>query len=944
MAIAFVRSTQVGTSGGPTSTLGFNVASAAGNALILQVSTALSRDSGTGDPYLSVTSNISGTTFTRVASASIAQALPFYEHSQVWVATNVPAGTHVVTVNAGAGGADYGQLFLSEFSGVANVSVVDVTGTKTGDSTLGQFNTSITTASTNQAEELVIASFDAGGATDLSGYFSTGITTPAGFTSLGLDANARFGNRAYSQSYRIVNGVGPQTVSWGTIGDPGAGEKVVWAANVATLKAQVSGLVMPGTTLTAPASLLAGASVGIRLTTSVGQVLAVAGVLIAGVGVGRRNTTASGAIFLASGSFVSGTAVGISLNTIGNANFVASSSFLVGNQSGQSQSSVAGNTLSGVAALTSATALGKQAAQRNGLNLPSTATLLVGQGSSFNNASPNGVAFSVSTSISLQNKNFSFDSTNQPTFDADNGYTFDAGPVAASQSALPFGAVFSRQSSFVAGSVSSTRRGTGAGITLSVSGALLAGNPSTVAVGGIPGTTLVASVGFIAGSSTPQKNTTATATLNAASASIIAGSPSSTFNANVLGLILSGASSFAPGSLSGQTGRTVAGVVLSGQANIVPGVVVKADSVNVFGLALSAPSVLSAGSVITSQNSVGGSATLTNAASLLPGFISARQSSFVSGGLLTVQSSLAAGVTSAAKSTSSVGRLFVSATNFVAGGVNGLLNAQTNSYNLAATAAHAPSVASAIQAAQHPGQTFLIRPEMLAGQTASAVNATVASQTLNAASTFIAGSKVEFNAVVILSNNIAAQSNFLSGAAVGKQLTRRNTGGRAFYLLQEFLQPIVGQELIFSDQNGPRPSKPYATLLVRSIFEQNIIHHHLNANGIVSLAKLQRMIIEVQYFGLGAYSKAQILGLKLQSPSNVDRGDVFGISVSQIRGVTRVPELLNQSQYEERAILEFTAYIMVEGDDDVGLIEHAVIQDTDSDHACVFDFLYKGPN
>ena len=146
--------------------------------------------------------------------------------------------------------------------------------------------------------------------------------------------------------------------------------------------------------------------------------------------------------------------------------------------------------------------------------------------------------------------------------------------------------------------------------------------------------------------------------------------------------------------------------------------------------------------------------------------------------------------------------------------------------------------------------------------------------------------------------------------------------------LQALLAPIFAPgPVILADQNGSRPAKPYATLAVTGADTSggSTIELPVNAAGIVAISEHQRLNVEVQCFGVGSFALAQAAGLRLRFPSHVLRAEQLNIGVSLVRRALRVPELLNQSQYEERGILEFTAYMVLAGTDDVGLIEHTVI-------------------
>jgi hypothetical protein len=144
--------------------------------------------------------------------------------------------------------------------------------------------------------------------------------------------------------------------------------------------------------------------------------------------------------------------------------------------------------------------------------------------------------------------------------------------------------------------------------------------------------------------------------------------------------------------------------------------------------------------------------------------------------------------------------------------------------------------------------------------------------------------------------------------------------------LHALLAPIVAPgPLIFADQNGTRPAKPFSTLSVRSSTPITVVRHKPDTVGIETLDQLLRRTVEVQFFGAGSEEKAEAVALKLRYHTHVLRAETLGLGVSTIRSVTGLAELLNSSQFEERAILEFTVNDNVAGDDDVGLIEHVEI-------------------
>lgn len=144
--------------------------------------------------------------------------------------------------------------------------------------------------------------------------------------------------------------------------------------------------------------------------------------------------------------------------------------------------------------------------------------------------------------------------------------------------------------------------------------------------------------------------------------------------------------------------------------------------------------------------------------------------------------------------------------------------------------------------------------------------------------------------------------------------------------IQEFISPLVNGPLILADQNGPKPAKPFATLSVRSAVPFRPIRLIPDENG--SQANIQGMYlsIEIQSFGVTAFSDAHLTALKLRFETNSMRAESLGLGVSRITNITRVPELLSQSQFEERAIVEVTMYDALIAQDDVGLIESAIVE------------------
>lgn len=151
--------------------------------------------------------------------------------------------------------------------------------------------------------------------------------------------------------------------------------------------------------------------------------------------------------------------------------------------------------------------------------------------------------------------------------------------------------------------------------------------------------------------------------------------------------------------------------------------------------------------------------------------------------------------------------------------------------------------------------------------------------------------------------------------------------------LQALLAPIVAPgALIFSDQNGPRPPKPYATISVTNTTPISVVKVKPDVLGRMTLHQLQVRTVQVIFFGPDADERAEAASLKLHFPTHVQRAEVLGIGVLSVQSTEMAPELLNNSQFEDRAVLEFTVNEILTIDDDVGLIEYVDFECFDHSH------------
>ncbi|EHL99380.1 hypothetical protein HMPREF9946_03142 [Acetobacteraceae bacterium AT-5844] len=144
--------------------------------------------------------------------------------------------------------------------------------------------------------------------------------------------------------------------------------------------------------------------------------------------------------------------------------------------------------------------------------------------------------------------------------------------------------------------------------------------------------------------------------------------------------------------------------------------------------------------------------------------------------------------------------------------------------------------------------------------------------------------------------------------------------------LLDLLIPLaMPRPLILADQNGPRPEKPYYSLKVSLIGSAPLIETKPNKQGAAIYHEHGTLQCEVQCFGKDAAALLRQLGIKLRMPLTAIKAEQAGVSIASVDQARDLTALLQASQYEERAILEFRAHAIASVTDDVSLIEHVIL-------------------
>jgi hypothetical protein len=293
-----------------------------------------------------------------------------------------------------------------------------------------------------------------------------------------------------------------------------------------------------GATLTAPASLIAGAASAVRNPTAAGATLTTASSLTAGTASGVRSPTVSGQALTTAASFIAGAATAAGNATATGATLTTAGSLLSGAAS--ASRTISGATLTAAGSLTAGAATG--AAIAAGQTLARAATLQGGTAAGGGSASVPGATFTTATSI-------------------------------------------------IAGTASAVRNPTVTGATLTMAGSLIPGTAAAGAGATAFGGTLSAS-GTLTGGTARGDAATVARTITAPGG-ILAGAASGT--ATVSGQVFTRAASMLPGSANGAGGATVPGIIQTAGLSLIAGTASATSSATAAGVTLSARITLYAG-------------------------------------------------------------------------------------------------------------------------------------------------------------------------------------------------------------------------------------------------------------------------------------------------------------------------------------------------------------
>jgi len=146
------------------------------------------------------------------------------------------------------------------------------------------------------------------------------------------------------------------------------------------------------------------------------------------------------------------------------------------------------------------------------------------------------------------------------------------------------------------------------------------------------------------------------------------------------------------------------------------------------------------------------------------------------------------------------------------------------------------------------------------------------------------------------------------------------------YDLMDHAVNVIGQEnvkVIWSYQNSARVNKPYITLNYSSddLPDHEWYSNKVDYRGIRVMGSWRKAIVDLQvYAAQDSLRLANRLSMLLATEASLSKQYSLDVSIGNRLMLQRVPALLNNSQYEDRAIYHFDFYYTETYDEDVGFI------------------------
>ena len=151
-------------------------------------------------------------------------------------------------------------------------------------------------------------------------------------------------------------------------------------------------------------------------------------------------------------------------------------------------------------------------------------------------------------------------------------------------------------------------------------------------------------------------------------------------------------------------------------------------------------------------------------------------------------------------------------------------------------------------------------------------------------------------------------------------------------LLDHSLNGIINKNdnlpIIWSHQNAARIKKPYLVLsyTTNDVPDHETYDNRIDADGNRTMSSWRKAVIEIQFYD--AHDSMRLASLTvsaLATERSMLKQMELDCSIGTRLFLQRVPELLNASQYEDRAIYQFDFYYTETLVENVGIIETVIV-------------------
>jgi hypothetical protein len=148
-------------------------------------------------------------------------------------------------------------------------------------------------------------------------------------------------------------------------------------------------------------------------------------------------------------------------------------------------------------------------------------------------------------------------------------------------------------------------------------------------------------------------------------------------------------------------------------------------------------------------------------------------------------------------------------------------------------------------------------------------------------------------------------------------------------LLNYSLASLNLNKIIWGYQNAPRTEKPYAMVTYTSTrVPDHEIYGQIDEDGVRINSGWRRAIVSIHFYcgQLESHPCASRAVSLLATENSIAKQVELDVAIGHRMLLEHVPVLLNESQYEDRAIYQFAFYYTENVPDDVGRIETVIVE------------------